>query len=252
MFLIYSAYRRTKSSDTTSQRLAETFRICGSGITITSLTNILAFLAGATTNFYGIRLFCFYTSKKKNFLTNISIKFLILSLLKGASIAFCYIYQIILFGSSIALYNECINNNRHTLILCLVDRNQTPNNTRRRQRHRQKCLPWKEMFVYIIKPLFTKLGQISVCLLFIIYVILALYGTLQMKDGMKLGQLLSDKSYAKLYFDTIDKEFELYPLVQFVITEPIAYWRHDYMKRIGDLIKKAKQLEGKEEENKSN
>ena len=63
MFLIYSAYRRTKSSDTTVQRLAETFRLCGSGITITSLTNVIAFLAGATTNFYGIRLFCIYTSK---------------------------------------------------------------------------------------------------------------------------------------------------------------------------------------------
>jgi len=63
MFLIHSAYRRTKPSETTSQRLADTFRICGSGITITSLTNVIAFLAGATTNFYGIRLFCFYTSK---------------------------------------------------------------------------------------------------------------------------------------------------------------------------------------------
>jgi hypothetical protein len=63
MFLIYSAYGRTKTSETTSQRIADTFRICGSGITITSLTNVIAFLAGATTNFYGIRLFCFYTSK---------------------------------------------------------------------------------------------------------------------------------------------------------------------------------------------
>jgi predicted RND superfamily exporter protein len=63
MFLIYSAYRRTKTHETTSQCLADTFRICGSGITITSLTNVIAFLAGATTNFYGIHLFCFYTSK---------------------------------------------------------------------------------------------------------------------------------------------------------------------------------------------
>ena len=64
MFLIYSAYRRTKTSDSTAGRMGETFRLCGSGITITSLTNVVAFLAGATTNFYGIRLFCFYTSEK--------------------------------------------------------------------------------------------------------------------------------------------------------------------------------------------
>jgi len=166
-------------------------------------------------------------------------------LFSGASIAFCYLYQIILFGSSVALYNECINNNRHTVILCLVDRTQTPNSSRRRQHPRQQCLPWKEMFICIIKPLFTTSGQIIVCLIFTIYTIFAFYGALQMRDGMKLGQLLNDKSYAKLYFDTLDKEFSLSPLVQFIITEPIPYWRNDYMKRITDLAKNAKQLEGR-------
>jgi predicted RND superfamily exporter protein len=101
------------------------------------------------------------------------------------------------------------------------------------------------MFICIIKPLFTTPGQIIVCLIFIIYTIFAFYGALQMRDGMKLGQLLNDKSYAKLYYDTLDKEFELYPLVQFIITEPIPYWRNDYMKRITNLIKNAKQLEGR-------
>jgi hypothetical protein len=150
-----------------------------------------------------------------------------------------------LFGSAVAVYNECINQNRHTLILCLVDRTQSVNNQRRRYHHRQPCLPWQEMFVCIIKPLFTKLGQLIICLIFIIYTIFAFYGALQMRDGMELGQLLSDESYAKHYFDTLDKEFERAPLVQFVITEPIPYWRNDYMKRIENLVKTAKQLEGK-------
>ncbi|CAF1250096.1 unnamed protein product [Adineta ricciae] len=223
MFLIYSAYRRTKSSDTTVQRLAETFRLCGSGITITSLTNVIAFLAGATTNFYGIRLFCLYTS---------------------ASLAFCYFYQIMLFGSTIALYNNCINNNRHTVILCLTDRTSSTDNPKSRRRHRQQCLPLKGMFVYITKPLFTTYGQIIVCSIFVIYTIFAVYGALQMRDGMKLGQLLNDKSYAKLYYDTLDEEFDIHPLVQFIITEPIPYWRHDYIKRIRDFISQAKQLDG--------
>jgi hypothetical protein len=67
-----------------------------------------------------------------------------------------------------------------------------------------------------------------------------------MRDGMQLGQLLNDKSYAKHYFDTLDREFELYPLVQFIITEPIPYWRNDYMTRIRNLTKHAKQVEGRE------
>ena len=148
-----------------------------------------------------------------------------------------------LFGSAVALHNECINNNRHTLILCIFDRTQSKNPSKRR--HRQQCLPWKEMFVCVIQPLFTKCGQLIICLIFIIYTICAFYGALQMRDGMKFGQLLSDKSYAKLYFDTLEKEFELYPLIQFIITEPIPYWRNDYMKRIENLIKNVKQLDGK-------
>jgi hypothetical protein len=102
------------------------------------------------------------------------------------------------------------------------------------------------MFVCVIKPLFTKSGQIIVCVIFIIFTIFAFYGAIHMRDGMKLGQLLNDKSYAKHYFDTLDREYELYPLVQFIITEPIPYWRNDYMKRIGNLVKHAKQLDGKE------
>ena len=101
------------------------------------------------------------------------------------------------------------------------------------------------MFVYIIKPLFTTPGQIIVCLLFIVYTACALYGASHMKDGMKFSQLLSDQSYAKTYFDTLDKEFELYPLVQFIVTEPIPYWRNDYKKRIENLVKNVKALEGK-------
>ena len=76
---------------------------------------------------------------------------------------------------------------------------------------------------------------------------MAIYGALQIKDGMQFGQLLNDKSYAKHYFDTLDQEFELYPLVQFIITEPIPYWRTDYMNRIENLAKRAKELEGRRE-----
>ena len=171
--------------------------------------------------------------------------------LSGATIAFCYIYQIILFGSSVALYNECIRNNRHTLFLCVVDQNESSTDQRKPRHRRQKqCLPWKDMLLYIIKQLFTRPGQIIICTIFFIYTVMAIYGALQIKDGMQFGQLLNDKSYAKHYFDTLDQEFELYPLVQFIITEPIPYWRTDYMNRIENLAKRAKELEGRREERK--
>ena len=119
------------------------------------------------------------------------------------------------------------------------------NDQRQDRRRRHQCLPWRDMFVYIVKPLFTTTGQIIVCLLFVVYTMCALYGASHMKDGMKFSQLLSDQSYAKTYFDTLDKEFELYPLVQFVVTEPIPYWRSDYKRRIEHLVKNVKELEGR-------
>lgn len=164
----------------------------------------------------------------------------------GASIAFCYIYQITLFGSSVAVYNDCINKNRHTLSLRRLDR--TSSGSDRRPRQQQQCVRWKEMFVCLIKPLFTTTGQIIVCLIFVIYTMFAVYGALQMTDGMKFSQLLSDTSYAKDYFDTLEQEFELHPLVQFVVTEPIPYWRTDYLRRIEELMRNAKQIEGKYDE----
>lgn len=107
------------------------------------------------------------------------------------------------------------------------------------------------MLFYIVKQLFTTPGQILIGSIFLIYTAVAVYGALQIKDGMQFGQLLNDKSYAKHYFDTLDQEFELYPLVQFIIQEPIPYWRTDYMKRIGTLVKKAKELDGKKSEEKT-
>ncbi|UJR31448.1 hypothetical protein I4U23_018941 [Adineta vaga] len=129
----------------------------------------------------------------------------------------------------------------------LTDRTSSATSPKSRRRNRQQCLPLKGMFIYITKPLFTTFGQIIVCSIFIIYTIFAIYGALQMRDGMKLGQLLNDQSYAKLYFDTLDKEFDIHPLVQFIITEPIPYWRHSYMKQIKDFITNAKQMKGMDE-----
>ena len=143
------------------------------------------------------------------------------------------------------MHNECINRNRHTLSFCLLDRTNSSSDVRRRRRVERQCLPWQEMFMYIIRPLFTTTGQIIVCLIFVFYTIFAIYGATQMRDGMDFGQLLSDTSYARTYLTTLNSEFNIYPLVQLIITEPIPYWRTDYVRRIEELIKNLKKLDGK-------
>ncbi|CAF1079823.1 unnamed protein product [Didymodactylos carnosus] len=213
MFIIYSAFCQSNCRETTPKRLARTFRACGASITITSLTDILAFLI-------------------------------------GFSIAFCYLYQIMLFGSGVALYNRCINANCNTLLFCLknsphsLEEKQPPHNKHRRSIKPRNCLPIKDMLMRIVKSFFSPVGRTIVLVVYIVYIVATFYGASQMKNGMKLGQLLADKSYAKTYLDTIDKEFRLYPLVQFIIYKPIPYWRNDYIKRIEMLIDQAKKLNG--------
>ena len=67
MFLLLSGLADTyecKSMLTPEERIRKTMRSSGVGITITSLTDILAFLIGASSPFNSVRNFCVYTGKK--------------------------------------------------------------------------------------------------------------------------------------------------------------------------------------------
>ncbi|KAL2085326.1 hypothetical protein ACEWY4_018646 [Coilia grayii] len=74
------------------QRMAETYKEAAVSITITTLTDALAFYIGLLTPFGSVQSFCMYT---------------------GTAILFCYIYNITFFGAFMALNGRREGHNRH-------------------------------------------------------------------------------------------------------------------------------------------
>lgn len=64
MFLLLSGLAETydcKNALEPEDRIKKTLRSSGVGITITSLTDLIAFLVGASSSFISVRNFCVYT-----------------------------------------------------------------------------------------------------------------------------------------------------------------------------------------------
>ena len=94
MFIMISCWQRTRVHDKVEDRMAETYKEAAVSITITTLTDALAFYIGLLTPFRSVQSFCTYT---------------------GTAILFCYIYNITFFGACLALNGQRERSNRHWL-----------------------------------------------------------------------------------------------------------------------------------------
>ncbi|KAI8490088.1 Patched domain-containing protein 3 [Branchiostoma belcheri] len=94
MFILLAAWRRTSPGRGVEERAAETFTEAGVSITITALTNALAFAVGAITSFPGVRIFCLYS---------------------GVAVLFAYLFQINFFGACLIYDGIREHQNRHFL-----------------------------------------------------------------------------------------------------------------------------------------
>ena len=60
MFIIYSAFKRTNNKMETKHRISIALGKIGTSISITSLTNFVAFIVGVLTDFKSVQIFCVY------------------------------------------------------------------------------------------------------------------------------------------------------------------------------------------------
>ena len=63
MFLVMSSWSETLHlrEISVSQRVSMTLMFAGVGMTVTSVTDLLAFLVGSTSVFFSVEIFCIYT-----------------------------------------------------------------------------------------------------------------------------------------------------------------------------------------------
>lgn len=67
MFILLSGLSGAQGLTTVEDKMAKTMRSSGVGITITSLTDLLAFLTGSFSSYIAVKNFCIYTgSTSKN------------------------------------------------------------------------------------------------------------------------------------------------------------------------------------------
>ncbi|XP_067147935.1 patched domain-containing protein 3 [Apteryx mantelli] len=220
MFIMIACWeksaREKKKSDTKAQ-MAETYAEAAVSVTITTLTDVLAFFIGTWTAFPSVRSFCLYT---------------------GTAFVFCYIYTMTFFGAILVLNHKREEKNRHWLTCmpvktgkdkieksCLYNACCIGSCSGESSESESEHLMSK-FFESHYGPFFTnKWVKILVVLLYGAYLAGSIYGCTQIREGIDLRNLASDDSYVIPYYDDDDKYFSEYgPRIMVVITESVEYW----------------------------
>nr|XP_056713089.1 patched domain-containing protein 3-like [Euleptes europaea] len=216
MFIMVSCWQKTKVMNTVKDRMADTYAEAAVSVTITTLTDVLAFYVGIATSFPSIQSFCIYT---------------------GTAFIFCYIYNLTFFGAILALNGRREESNRHWLTfmkvsnkaeafhgsaynLCCVG-GSYDESTGAEFEHPMIGFFRKHFGPFLMHP-WTK---VFVVVLYLGYLGSSIYGCTQIKEGIDLRNLATDHSYVIQYYDWTDEYFKQYgPRVMAVVTESIPYW----------------------------
>ncbi|CAG0912884.1 unnamed protein product [Notodromas monacha] len=222
-FLMLAAWRKTSVHASVEHRVQETYAEAAVSMTITSLTNVLSFLIGATSSFRVLNIFCMYS---------------------GLSILFLYLYQITFFGGWMAFYGRLEKANRHTFTMRKIITYNEAAKQGRGTWYRMLCTGGHEpdddfdegaegatnhavMLFFrncVAKTLTKPVAKIMVGIIFICYVAGGLYGVLQLEEGLSLKRLVSDYSYYVDFYDKRFSEFMDYPYrVPIVVAGHVDY-----------------------------
>ncbi|XP_076441426.1 patched domain-containing protein 3-like [Babylonia areolata] len=236
MFLLMSGWSSTQGQRDLSvpERIGATFRAAGIGITITSITDFLAFAIGSTSVFLSVRNFCIYS---------------------GVAVLFCYICNATFFGGCLALHGRRVYGGRHTLtckkirprkemsdhgerccLICMCG-GATPQNAYDDESPFEKgprvLLPRLVLWTPV---------KVLVVAVFAGYLAVSVWGIMEhLEQGLCLKDLVLQSSYYHR-FNTWDEEnFGVAFPVAFAITEPVNYTDQGTVTEMLGLIQRARQ-----------
>ncbi|XP_071790217.1 patched domain-containing protein 3-like [Asterias amurensis] len=217
MFIMVAAWRQTDVRQTVEQRMRHAFTEAAMSITITSITDALAFGIGAITYFRSVRIFCMYT---------------------GVAVIFDYVYQITFFGACMALFGRREAANRHCMSCLKVKPKEETNSTA----YKIFCAGGSQppadqggelndhaLMIFFKKyygPFITRWWMISLIIVsYLGYQGAAIYGCTQVQEGLNLRNLARDNSYSGNFLDMESVYFKTYgPQVALVFTERRDVW----------------------------
>ncbi|CAL8313382.1 unnamed protein product [Merluccius merluccius] len=216
MFILIACWQHTDVHGSAEDRLAETYREAAVSITITTLTDVLAFYIGLMTPFRSVRAFCLYSS---------------------TAILFCYIYSITFLGAFLVLNGRRENSNKHWLTCKVVPRVCPAGRSKwyhrccvggayDRHSGTEEVQPMSRFFKEYYGPFLTKPStKACVILLYAVYLGVSGYGCFQIKEGIDIRHLTKDTSYVVRYYDNEKLYFTEYgPNVMVVVRGEFPYW----------------------------
>ncbi|XP_073485924.1 patched domain-containing protein 3-like [Aquarana catesbeiana] len=232
MFIMVSSWQQTKVKSSVEERVGKTYEEAAVSITITTLTDVLAFYIGIMTSFGSVQSFCIYT---------------------GTAILFCFLYNITCFGAFLALNGRREESNRHWLVCKKVPEQKDDH---RSTFYNACCVggtfsaitgtetdhPMTNFFQKYYGPFLTNIWtKIIVVGLYGGYLAGSIYGCFQVQEGIDLRNLATDSSYVRSFYDYEDLYFDDYgPRVMVVVTQEVSYWDVDTRNKIDKCIESFK------------
>ena len=180
MFVIAQCYENIRDKTLSfSEKFGLTMQQAGVAITITSLTDIVAFAVGGTTILPGLRSFCLFAS---------------------VGIVAIYFFQCTFFLACLSLDQRRIEAKRNGFLPCIKHENWTPNRLSQRE---------------ICRGVFRKLGGIlghlpvKICVLCLTLALasLSIYGNISIKHEFDPTKFLPSDTYLAKWFDYSRKYF---------------------------------------------
>ncbi|XP_053405532.1 patched domain-containing protein 3-like isoform X2 [Mercenaria mercenaria] len=225
MFMLISGLINSDFSSTIEKRIGNTMRTSGVSITITSLTDLLAFAAGTSSVFLSVRNFCIFS---------------------GVAVVFCYINQVTIFAACITINENRTEQNRHYMTCRVLEKSsedtnpdcykfcctgRKPKSTREAESFLDKVPKW------ILPRLFAPVrGKIIILLLFCVYLAVSILGVTEMKQGLDLRNLVDPDSYYYKYREWLDNNFPGGTPVSIVFPDKMTYSDFKIQSQINDLI----------------
>lgn len=206
MFLMIAAIRRTNRASLVDRRMGEAMSDAAISMLITALTDAFSFGVGTITSIPAVQIFCIYT---------------------GAAIAVTFVYQITFFAGLLALAIQWEANGLHciwlrptvpeelasesgliTKLFCL---GSSPHPDPKKFEHNLRDSKPARFFQNWFAPILMQpLIRGLVIVWFGVYMVFAVYGCTQLREGLEPINLLVEDSYAIPHYHALEKYFWKY------------------------------------------
>ncbi|KAL5013070.1 hypothetical protein ScPMuIL_011621 [Solemya velum] len=231
MFIMLSGLADTYHMKSLEDRIGETMRTSGMAITITSLTDLLAFSVGASSTFPAIRSFCTYT---------------------GVAILFTYINFVTFFTGCMVINEQRVMGYRHSLT-CRQVKSQEELKESGAPRLVIKCCGSSQpksrkdienpLEKYASKT-FTKIvlyepARLLLVLLYVVYLGFSIWNALYFKEGILLEQLAAEDSHFYKHSVWNTDYYQVEMIVDFVVTEELDYANNRTMPELKNIFNNA-------------